>query len=272
MSAPRPRSAQRMRQTEAARYLDRAAQLRSRRTLHPARWLRKPDRTARCATLPAGWLRSLRLAQRTSAPPILLQGDLRLLLVTVKILEREAHVFRHAQQQCDNALVLRPGFAHEEEQHADAGPALNQRSGHAGDRAGIDVGLLPDRSLCTTGEVLLDDRFLRPEHLAGDAHAVRVLRIGRIARLSDQIEILPGRGHWRQPMGIRLAQQNKSSERLATIHSSVAHPLKQVQFGAGVKDCFVRSAKRAEHAIEPPYCPLAIQARSLSREALQRMR
>src|SRR6202020_3105924 len=100
----------------------------------------------------------------------------------------------------DDLLVPGPGFADEEQQHADAFAALDEGSGDTGHDAAGDIDLLPGRSPGAVHQVFLDVRLLRPKHLAGNAAAMGIAGIDRITSLRDELQILSRRGNRLQPV------------------------------------------------------------------------
>ena len=119
-------------------------------------------------------------------------------------------------------------------------------------------------------EIVVDARALGPERLAADAFAVLIIGIDRELRPRDQIEISPVAGGRLQPGRTRLGQQDGGGDGLSAVDGGIADPLVELLLGLGAKNGFVGRADGAEHPGQPSHRPLAVLARRLMVEIIER--
>ena len=214
-----------------------------------------------------------RAERRQHAPQTFLLGvGSGLFAGAIEIIQRERDVLRDPRHQGDDLFVLRPQFSDKEQQHADALVGLDQRNGDAGGDAGLACGLMPGLPLGRVEDVVIDGRLLRSERPAADARSIRVAGIDRERRPHDLLDDRAGPGNRLQPDRVRLRKQDHGSRGFSAVYRGIANPLIEILFGLGAQNGFVGRADGAEHPVQPPHHTLAVLARGLMVEIVERKR
>ncbi len=86
------------------------------------------------------------------------------------------------------------------------------------------------------------------------------------------MKALAGAGNRLQPGRTRLGQQHGGGNGFSAVDGGIANSLIEFMFGLGAQNGFVGGADGAEHPVQPPHRPLAVLARGLMIEIVERER
>jgi hypothetical protein len=202
---------------------------------------------------------------------LLLFISFRVLLCAVEIVECKRDVLRHSRKQRDNLFIRCPGFADKGHQYADAVAGFDERKRNASHDSALASRLVPGLSLRRVEDIGIDARLLRSKRGPANTGPVDIVRIDRKARPRNQFDNFTRSGDRLQPDRTRLREQYHRGNGFSAVNGGITNELIKLLRGFGVKNCFVRSAYRAEHPIESSHGPLAALACGLVIEIVERI-